>query len=126
VEGKTSKTVLLMEDNAAIADALGLLLEEEGYGVTIWMGGPAMPHLQAPFPDLILLDLLLAGSDGSRICRQLKAEATTQAIPIILMSANIHTPQIARDVGADAWIMKPFELTTLLALLETYVRRGMR
>jgi DNA-binding response OmpR family regulator len=117
------KTILLIEDNAAIIDALGFLLEEEGYHVTLPERGVALQSLKAPFPDLILLDLLLSGMDGKVICQQLKAQETTCHIPIILMSANKNTPRIAREVGADDWIMKPFEMWALLALLDAYMGR---
>jgi DNA-binding response OmpR family regulator len=83
--------------------------------------GVIIQNLKAPFPDLILLDLLLSGMDGKTICRQLKGQETTRHIPIILMSANKNTPRIAREVGADDWIMKPFEMWALLALLDAYM-----
>ena len=117
------KTILLIEDNAAIIDALGFLLEEEGYQVDLPDRGAAIHDLKAPFPDLILLDLLLSGMDGKTICQQLKSKAITCHIPIILMSANKNTPRIAREVGADDWIMKPFEMWALLALLDAYLSK---
>jgi|SRR5690348_9360369 len=115
------KTILLIEDNAAIIDALGFLLEEEGYHVDLPARGVEVQYLKEPFPDLILLDLLLSGMDGKIICQQLKCQEATRHIPIILMSANKNTPRIAREVGADDWIMKPFEMWALLALLDTYM-----
>ena len=114
------KTILIIEDNAGVADALVLLLVEEGYHVNVWIQGTEV-QLQPPFPDLILLDLLLGGLDGKTICQQLKSQEATRHIPVILMSANKNTPQIAREVGANDWIMKPFEVWSLLALLDTYM-----
>ena len=119
--GNRQKNILLIEDNAGITDALQLLLEEEGYHIDVWTGGVAMQPLQEPFPDLILLDLLLSGMDGKIICRQLKDQEATRHIPVILMSANKDTPRIAQVVGADNWITKPFEMGSLLALLATYL-----
>jgi DNA-binding response OmpR family regulator len=123
MELREAKTILLIEDNEGIADALTLLLEIEGYYVDLWMGEPAELRLQEPLPDLILLDLLLGGMDGSILCQQLKAEDRTRQIPVILMSANPHTREIARAVGADDEVMKPFDPTQLLALLSTYLNR---
>jgi len=57
------------------------------------------------------------------LCQQLKAEDRTRQIPVILMSANPHTREIARAVGADNEVMKPFDPTQLLALLSTYLNR---
>lgn len=90
MQKRAVKTILLVEDNAGIADALTLLLEIEGYDVDIWTGESAELCLQEPLPDLILLDLLLGGMDGSLMCQQLKAKDRTRRIPVILMSANPH------------------------------------
>lgn len=117
---RRQKTILIVEDNAGVADALVLLLVEEGYHVDLWVQGTEV-NLQPPFPDLILLDLLLGGMNGQTICRQLKGQETTRHVPVILMSANKNTPQIAKEVGADNWIMKPFESWSLLALLDTSI-----
>ncbi len=117
------KSILLVEDNASVADALVLLLVEAGYHVEVWVQG-AKFHLQRPFPDLILLDLLLGSMDGQTICHQLKGRRITRRIPVILMSANPQTPQIAKEVGAEAWIRKPFEVWSLFALLDRYLAQG--
>jgi DNA-binding response OmpR family regulator len=117
---RRQKTILIVEDNAGVADTLVLLLVEEGYHVDLWVRGTEV-NLQTPFPDLILLDLLLGGMDGQMICRQFKGQKTTRHIPVLLMSANKNTPQIAKEVGADDWIMKPFQLWSLLALFDTHM-----
>jgi CheY-like chemotaxis protein len=118
-----SPTILLIEDNLSIIESLTLLLSEEGYQVEAWDRKSAI-HLQEPYPDLILLDLLLGGIDGKTICQQLKSQPATYHLPIILMSANKLTPQIAQEVHADAWILKPFDLSILLDLLETHLARN--
>lgn len=117
---RNQKTIFIVEDNAGVADALVLLLVEEGYHVDLWGQGTEV-NLQPPFPDLILLDLLLGGMNGQTICRQIKGQETTRHIPVILMSANKDIPRIAKEVGADDWIMKPFELWNLLALLDASI-----
>lgn len=117
---RRQKSIFIIEDNMGVADALVLLLVEEGYHVDLWVQGTEV-KLQVPFPDLILLDLLLGGMSGQTICRQLKRQEATRHIPIVLMSANKNTPRIASEVGADDWIMKPFEQWHLLALLDTYM-----
>jgi CheY-like chemotaxis protein len=83
-----------------------------------------MPSLQPPFPDLILLDLLLSGMDGKAICRQLKGAEATSHIPVILMSAHSQVTQIAEEAGADGWLAKPFEIEALLSLLGTFLTRA--
>ena len=118
------KTILLIEDDAGIVEMLQLVLETEGYQVDLLARGTAMPTLREPFPDVILLDLLLSGMDGQAICRHLKGQDTTHHIPVILMSANKEVPQIAREIGADGWLAKPFETEALLTLLETTAAKG--
>lgn len=120
MKGRKQKTIFIVEDNAGVADALVLLLVEEGYHVDLWVQGTEV-NLQPPFPDLILLDLLLGGRDGQTICRHIKDQETTRHIPVILMSANKNVPRIAQEAGADNWIMKPFELWNLLALLDASI-----
>ncbi|HEY0757428.1 MAG TPA: response regulator [Ktedonobacteraceae bacterium] len=117
---RRQKSILIVEDNIGVADSLVLLLVDEGYHVELWVQGTEL-DLHEPFPDLILLDLLLGGMDGQTVCRQLKGQATTAHIPVILMSANKRTPIIAQEVRADNWVMKPFEVWSLLALLDKYM-----
>jgi CheY-like chemotaxis protein len=58
--------------------------------------------MQKPFPDLVLLDILLSGMDGQAICRHVKSQEELRCIPIILLSAHTNLQQIARDAGAAA------------------------
>lgn len=114
-------TIFLIEDNPGITDALQLLLGVHGYQVDIWTEGDPLQNLCAPFPNLILLDLLLSGRDGKEVCRKLKQQESTCHIPVIVMSANKDTARIAREIGADDWIAKPFTTQTLLALLSAHL-----
>jgi DNA-binding response OmpR family regulator len=120
MKGTTPKTILIIDDYLSIADALRLVLEDEGYHVEVWLTAEPAYSLQKPFPDLIFLDILLGGIDGKVICRQLKELSATRSVPIILMSANKHLPQIAHEVGADDWLLKPFDLDVLFALLDKH------
>jgi DNA-binding response OmpR family regulator len=117
----TPKTILIIEDYPSIADALRIILEEEGYRVEVWMTAKDAHTLQAPFPDLIFLDLLLGTMNGKQICQQFKEQPATRSIPIILMSVDMHLPQIASEVGADDWLLKPFDVDTVFALLDKHI-----
>jgi DNA-binding response OmpR family regulator len=117
----TQKTILIIEDYPSIADALRLILEEEGYRVEVWMTARDAHTLQPPFPDLIFLDLLLGTMNGKKICQQFKEQAATRSIPIILMSVDIHLRQIASEIGADDWLLKPFNVDTVFALLDKHI-----
>jgi CheY-like chemotaxis protein len=65
-------------------------------------------------PDLLLLDIWMSGLDGREICKALKLQDHTKHIPIILVSANRDTEQIAHDAGADDFLNKPFDMDDLL------------
>ncbi|MBA2679074.1 MAG: response regulator [Ktedonobacteraceae bacterium] len=115
------KRILVADDDPGIGDVLHLLLEEAGYDVEIQGDGHAVQQMQEPFPDLLLLDIRLAGTDGRTICRSLKSQEATRALPIILLSASKEIRQIAREAGADDFLAKPFEMGELLALVANYV-----
>ena len=70
--------------------------------------------MQGKLPDLLLLDIWMAGMNGGEICAHLKGEKTTRHLPIILFSANKDTETIAKTVGADGFILKPFDMKVML------------
>jgi CheY-like chemotaxis protein len=111
-------TILIIEDHLGIVDALRLLLEQEGYHVEAWTHEGMVHPLAEPLPEVILLDLLLGGMNGQTLCQQFKREPATRHIPVILMSANKHIARIASEVGADAWLLKPFEPEAVFTLLD--------
>lgn len=71
-------------------------------------------------PSLLLLDIWMSGLDGRDICKELKSDDKTKKIPIIMISANKDTKQIALEAGADGFIAKPFEIDTLIETVERY------
>jgi CheY-like chemotaxis protein len=106
------KIILLVDDDQDILLVLRELLEEEGYAVqAINNGAEIEPLLQQGLPDLILLDMLMAGTDGREIAKRLKGEA----IPLLMISAHPNAEQEARAAGADGLVAKPFEIDMLLA-----------
>lgn len=110
------KIILLVDDDQDILLVLRELLEEEGYAVQATNNGAEVePLLRQGLPDLILLDMLMAGTDGREIAKRLKGEATTAAIPLLMISAHPNAEQEARAAGADGLVAKPFEIDMLLA-----------
>src|SRR5690348_14834786 len=95
------KRILVAEDDPDILDVLRLILEEGGYAVETTTDGAALRDFPKGYPDLILLDIWMSGWDGRDICRALKSREAISKIPILLVSANRDTEQIARDAGAD-------------------------
>ncbi len=118
------KKIVVADDDVAISDVLQQVLEDEGYEVIPMLHGETLLHLREPFPDLLILDLWLAGIDGRTICQKLKNQENTSHIPIIIISALSETERIANKAGADDFLAKPFELDTLLALIEKYLGSG--
>lgn len=105
-------SVLAIEDDPEILEAVGLILRGQGYRTR--MENSPEPALLAELaseeylPDVILLDILLSGFDGRDICRELKSRPATAHIPIIMFSAYPNAEASARKAGADAFLPKPF------------------
>jgi DNA-binding response OmpR family regulator len=116
-----SKRVLVADDDPGICDALSLILLEAGYEVTTALDGSAVLALDDNLPDLILLDIRMSGIDGKEVCKRLKGHVETMHIPVIMVSANKDTPAIASEAGAEAYVLKPFEMDELLATVEQHI-----
>jgi DNA-binding response OmpR family regulator len=115
-----SKKILIAEDDEGILEAMKIMLELEGYEVKTTVDGKAIHDMKEELPDLLLLDIWMSGMDGRDICKYLKSQEYTKHIPIILMSASKETEKTAREVGADDFLAKPFELDELVAMVDKY------
>lgn len=113
--------IMVVDDDPAILDVLRLILEDEGYAVVTATNEDDVLGWDGARPELILLDLWLSGDSGQTICRRLKADPTTNQIPVILVSANQDSAEIARDSGADGFIRKPFDLDEILAMVRRHL-----
>ena len=113
--GKQPPTIFVADDDLAILEAITLILEDEGYQVITSPDIETASAVEEHQPDVLLLDIWMAGIDGSVICQQLKQNRLTRHIPIIMVSANRDTPKIAQECGADDFLTKPFETEDLLA-----------
>lgn len=115
-------TVLVVEDDAANRALLTALLERSGYRAVTATDGPS--GLAAVFqvaPDLLLLDVGLPGMDGLEICRRLRADPRTVALPIVLLTGRTSVDDVVAglDAGADDFLAKPFHESELLARLRS-------
>jgi DNA-binding response OmpR family regulator len=116
--------ILIIEDDFTIRTQLAQLLEAYGYeSLSLERFENAVADALAAGPDLILLDLGLVGSDGYRICRELREHS---AVPIIVVtSRDTETDELmSMRVGADDFITKPYRTPILLARIETLLRRA--
>jgi DNA-binding response OmpR family regulator len=117
------KKILVVDDDPNIVDSIKLLLEMEGYKVETDCDGKTIPIVEKTTPDLILLDIWMSGQDGREICKHLKKQAHTKKIPIIMVSASKDIIDSSKEAGADDFIAKPFEITDLLAKIESHLNQ---
>lgn len=115
-----TKRILVVDDDAGIVEATKLVLEDEGYDVEAMMDGEKVLKITDNYPDLILLDIWLSGTDGREIAKQLKNSAATKDIPLIMFSANRDCADIALEVGAEDCLIKPFDIDELLKKVAKY------
>jgi DNA-binding response OmpR family regulator len=115
-----SKKILIADDNAGIVDAVKMMLEDEGYTVDTTLSGADVKNLHGELPLVLVLDIWMAGEDGRDICKQLKGQEATRHLPIILFSAHKDIQQIAQEVGADDFLLKPFDIDDLLSKVRQF------
>jgi two-component system alkaline phosphatase synthesis response regulator PhoP len=118
--------ILVVEDEEDILELLRYNLTKEGYRVTgVLSGEEGLKAARSQPPDLIVLDLMLPGIDGLTVCRELKMDAKTRDVPIIILTAKGEEADIVTglELGADDYITKPFSPRVLLARLRAVLRR---
>lgn len=116
--------LLLVEDEAAIAEGLAITLEAEGFNV-LWVnnGADALATFAKSRPDLVLLDLMLPGMSGTEICREIRRISD---VPIIMVTARDGEIDrvVGLELGADDYVTKPFSTRELVARIKTVLRRA--
>src|SRR5258708_33384138 len=115
--------VLVVDDDAALAEMLGIVLRGEGFEPTFAADGDkAMDVFRDTHPDLVLLDLMLPGMDGIDVCRQIRAES---GVPIVMLTAKSDTVDVVLGLesGADDYIVKPFQSKVLIPRVTPRLRR---
>lgn len=116
------KKIVLIDDDQGIVESLTAILEDEGYAVeTSLKGHLAVNKVTQQQPDLVILDVLISGTDGRDICRQLKNQDSTHGIPVVMISAHPNIRDEAFDAGADEFLSKPFEVDELLDTIHAQI-----
>ncbi len=115
------KRVLVVDDSEAILDVVKMALEMAGYEVSTSLTAACFQHMENDLPDLILLDILLSGEDGGRMCQRLKDDEKTRHIPVILLSAHAGLPETATGCGANGFLAKPFRIIALRDIVKKYL-----
>jgi DNA-binding response OmpR family regulator len=117
------RSILVVEDEQAIAEAVRARLVSEGYQVAVVHDGPqAIAEARVHRPDLVVLDLMLPGMDGLEVCRELQKD---EWIPVLMLTARTDEADKVAGfaVGADDYLTKPFSLRELAARVRAIIRR---
>ena len=116
--------VLVVEDEESFSDALSYMLRREGFEVAVASTGPeGLEEFDRNGADLVLLDLMLPGLNGTEVCRALR---TRSAVPVIMLTAKDSEVDkvVGLEIGADDYVTKPFSSRELLARIRAVLRRG--
>ena len=119
----TNHSVLVVEDEENLVEALRYNLEHEGYAVlTAPDGGSGLETARAALPDLVILDVMLPNLDGLEVCRILRRETD---VPILMLTAKGEEIDrvVGLEIGADDYVTKPFSMRELMARVRAMLRR---
>jgi DNA-binding response OmpR family regulator len=115
--------ILVIDDDPDICTMIKMVLEYHGYAAIAADGEEKTKKILLAEPvDLIIMDMLLSGSDGTDICRQLKQDEKTVSIPILMFSAHPNAKEICLEAGADDFISKPFEMDDLMGKISFFLQ----
>ena len=125
-----SKTrILIVDDEADLVSVLRIGLEIEGFEVMAASDGEeGLRKAREDRPDLVVLDLMLPKLDGYRVCRALKFDERYRGLPIVILSARSgeQDRRLAFDMGADAFVSKPYDMAALVKLIRARLRAPTR
>jgi two-component system, OmpR family, phosphate regulon response regulator PhoB len=118
--------VLVVEDEAAIAELIAINLRHAGYEVTVAANADAaQAAVDRVLPDLVLLDWMLPGQSGVQLAKRWRADTRTRDLPFIMLTARVEEADkiTGLDAGADDYLTKPFSINELLARIRAVLRR---
>jgi two-component system phosphate regulon response regulator PhoB len=123
----SKKRILVVEDEADLAELLALRLTREGYEAEIARDGlAALSQIRAAPPDLVLLDVMLPKMTGTELANELRADGRTAGVPIVMLTAKSEESDVVvgLKLGADDYVTKPFTMSVLLARIAAVLRRS--
>ena len=121
--------VVVAEDDSDIGTLLAHYLQKGGFApLVVASGREALAQIKRELPDLVILDIMLPGMDGLDVCRTLRAQEETSAIPIIMLTAKAEESDriVGLELGADDYITKPFSPNEVVARVRALLRRAQR
>jgi CheY-like chemotaxis protein len=119
-----ARTILVVDDDDAIRALLRAMIERGPHRVIEAINGEAaLSAIRRSRPDLVVLDVNMPGPDGPEVCRQLRADATTRGLPVLVLTAAVQEEERRRalDAGATGFLKKPFSPLALLDLIEAHL-----
>ncbi|HCK41715.1 MAG: DNA-binding response regulator [Planctomycetaceae bacterium] len=119
-------SILIVEDDSSLAEVLDYNLSQDGFDTRVARDGQqGLREIRLRCPDLVVLDLMLPMIDGLEICRQLRADPTTQDLLVLMLTARSEESDqlVGFSVGADDYVTKPFSLKVLLQRINALLRR---
>jgi DNA-binding response OmpR family regulator len=125
----TAMTILVAEDDRDIADLIAHYLRKQGWTPHIATSGDdALAYARHQPVDLVILDVMLPGLSGLEVCRVLRGDKATEAIPIIMVTARAEETDriVGLEIGADDYLAKPFSPNELVARVRALMRRSKR
>lgn len=121
------QTILVVEDEKAIAEVIVYNLEKEGFAVQ-WErdGRDGLLRAQDIVPDLVILDLMLPGMDGLQVCGSLRSDSRTSGVRILMLTARSEETDeiVGFNMGADDYVAKPFKIRPLIQRIKALLRRN--
>jgi DNA-binding response OmpR family regulator len=121
-----SASVLIADDDASILRALRFLMQREGHDVrTAADGEQALAEIEKKRPDVVLLDLMMPKGNGYEVCRTLRANRSYDDVRIVMLTAKGREAdqRVGMDLGADAYITKPFAIAEVTACVKDVLAR---
>ncbi|MCI8386693.1 MAG: response regulator transcription factor [Acutalibacter sp.] len=121
-----SNKILIVDDDTNICELLRLYIEKEGFTAELAQDGEnALKKFESFAPDLVLLDIMLPGLDGWQVCREIRKKS---ACPIIMLTAKgeVFDKVLGLELGADDYVVKPFETKEVVARINAVLRRSGR
>jgi two-component system phosphate regulon response regulator PhoB len=122
----SKKSILVIEDEPAIIDVLTYNLEKEGFDVSSTTNGrDGLQLVKSKVPDLVILDLMLPGTDGLEICRDIRSDPRTRHVRVLMLTAKSEELDeiVGFNMGADDYVTKPFKIKALIHRIKAALRR---
>jgi DNA-binding response OmpR family regulator len=117
-----SARILVIDDDPDIGIMIKMMLEYKGYSVSVAVRADQAEEMMGEESfDLIIMDMLLSGTNGIDLCSELKKNGKTAHLPVIMISAHPNAKEICMQAGADEFISKPFDMQEILSKIQQLV-----